>query len=48
MFLTNGLLTSLNLFYDSSVQIIIVGNLFFLNSVLDIIDPVVVYLMGDK
>jgi len=48
IFLTIGLLTILNLFYESSVQIIIIGYLLFINSVLDIIDPVVVYLMGDK
>ncbi|MBE6154270.1 MAG: hypothetical protein E7163_01670 [Firmicutes bacterium] len=48
IFLTIGLLTILNLFYETSVQIIIIGYLLFINSVLDIIDPVVVYLMGDK
>lgn len=48
VFLTSGLLTGMNLFYNNSVQIIVMGYFFFINSLLDIIDPVVVYLMGDK
>lgn len=46
IFLTNGLLTGLNLTLDSSFQIIVIGNFFFVNSLLDSIDPIVVYLMG--
>ena len=47
-FLTSGLLTGLNLYYDSSVQTIIVGYFFFINSILDIIDPIVCFLMESK
>ncbi len=45
VFLTTGLIFSLNLMYDSSVQILIIGSFFLINSLLDAIDPLVTYLM---
>ena len=48
VFLTSGLLTGINLYYEASVQTIIVGFFFFLNGVLDAIDPIALYLMEDK
>ena len=47
-FLTDGLLTGINLYYEASVQTIIVGFFFFLNGVLDTIDPISLYLMESK
>lgn len=47
-FLTAGLLTGINLYYEASVQTIIVGFFFFLNGVLDTIDPISLYLMESK
>lgn len=44
IFIASGLLTSINLFYETSVQILLVGYFFFINSVLDTIEPIVVYL----
>lgn len=48
VFLTSGLLTGLNLMYESTVQMIIIGYFFLINSVLDAIDPIAIYLMGVK
>ena len=48
VFLTSGLLTGINLYYEASVQTIIVGFFFFLNGVLDAIDPITLYLMENK
>jgi len=48
IFLTSGLLAGMNLFYESSIQIIVLGYFFFINSILDAIDPIVLYLIGDK
>ena len=48
VFLTSGLLTGINLYYEASVQTIIVGFFFFLNGVLDTIDPIAMYLMESK
>ncbi len=47
-FLTTGLLASLNLYYEASVQTIIIGFFFFVNSALDTIDPLVSYILGSK
>ena len=44
-FLTAGLLTGLNLYYEASVQTIIVGFFFLINGLLDVIDPITLYLM---
>ena len=45
VFLTAGLLTGLNLYYEESVQTIIIGFFFFINGILDVIDPIALYLM---
>ena len=44
-FLTSGLLTSINLYYEPSVQTIIIGFFFFINGLLDVVDPIAMYLM---
>ncbi len=45
VFLTMGLIFSLNLMYEDSVQILIIGAFFFINSVLEAIDPLATYLI---
>ena len=47
-FLTSGLLTGLNLYYEASVQTIIVGFFFFINGILDVVDPIALYLMENN
>ena len=47
-FLTSGLLTGINLYYEASVQTIIIGFFFLINGILDVIDPIVVYLMENN
>ncbi len=47
-FLTSGLLTGLNLYYEASVQTIIVGFFFLINGILDIVDPIALYLMENS
>ena len=44
-FLTTGLLTGINLYYEASVQTIIIGFFFFINGLLDVVDPIAMYLM---
>lgn len=48
IFLTSGLLTGINLMHESAIQIIVIGYFFFINSVLDVIDPIALYLMGEE
>ena len=47
-FLTSGVLTGINLYYEASVQTIIVGFFFFINGILDVVDPISKYLMESK
>ena len=44
IFIASGLLTSINLFYDNSVQILLIGYFFLVNSILDTISPLVEYI----
>lgn len=51
IFIASGLLTSLNLLHDPSVQIIMLGFFFLINSILDAVDPLTSYLIrhnGDR
>ena len=49
IFIASGLLTSINLFYDNSVQILLIGYFFLVNSILDTISPLVEYISrGNK
>lgn len=48
IFIASGLLTGINLFYENSVQVILIGNFFFINGILDTISPVVEYLNRGK
>lgn len=41
-----GLLTSVNLYYQSSVQILMFGYFFLINGILELVDPLVLYLKG--
>lgn len=44
IFIASGLLTSINLFYDNSVQILLIGYFFLVNSILDTISPLIEYI----
>ena len=41
LFIITGLLTAINLAYESSVQLIVIGFFFFVNGILQMIDPIV-------
>jgi len=44
IFILIGLLTTINLYYSESVQILMLGNFFFINGILDLTDPLTNYL----
>ena len=44
IFIASGLLTSINLFYDNSVQILLIGYFFLVNSILDTVSPLIEYI----
>lgn len=41
LFILSGLLTSVNLFYDNEIRLIIIGYFFFIHAILEIIDPII-------
>ena len=41
-----GILTSINLYYQSEVQILMFGYFFLINGILELIDPLVLFLKG--
>ena len=48
LFILIGLLTTINLYYQASVQILLIGNFFFIHGVLELLDPLMNYLMEKK
>jgi len=44
LFILTGILTSLNLYYQSEVQVLMFGYFFLINGILELIDPLVLYL----
>lgn len=48
LFIITGLLTSINLYYEPQVQTLIIGFFFFIHGILEIIDPMVKYLLQRK
>ena len=48
IFILISLLTTINLYYSSEVQILLLGSFFFVNGVLDIVDPIINYIKEKK
>lgn len=45
LFMVIGFMTSINLYYEESVKVIVLGYFFFIHGVLELTDPVVNYLL---
>ena len=48
LFILTGVLTSINLYYTGDIQILVLGFFFLINSILELMDPLVAYLMEKK
>ena len=48
LFIITGLLTGINLYYSKDVQILILGFFFYIHGILEMIDPLALYLMENK
>lgn len=48
VFILIGLLSTINLYYSSEVQIIVLGFFFLLHGVLELLDPLTIYLVEKK
>lgn len=44
-FLVLGLLTSINLYYDQEIQVVVLGFFFYTHGILELVDPLVKYLL---
>jgi uncharacterized membrane protein HdeD (DUF308 family) len=48
LFIITGILTCINLYYSKNIQVLLIGLFFYIHGILEIIDPLTIYLMGDK
>ena len=48
LFILTGVLTSVNLYYTGDVQILVLGFFFLINGILELMDPLVAYIMEKK
>jgi len=48
LFIITGVLTSINLYYTGDIQILVLGFFFLINGILELIDPVVAYIIEKK
>lgn len=44
IFVLAGLLSSLNLYYTSEIKVLVFGYFFFINGILELVDPLILYL----
>ncbi len=48
LFIMTGLITTINLFYTEEVQILILGFFFLINGILDVMDPLVAFIISKE
>ena len=48
LFIISGLLATINLYYTADIQILVLGFFFFIHGVLELLDPITIYLMNEK
>ena len=48
LFIISGILASVNLYYTGDIQILVLGFFFLINGILELIDPLVAYIISKK
>lgn len=48
LFILSGLLTTINLYYENDIQILVLGNFYLIHGILELVDPLTNYLVGKK
>lgn len=48
LFIVSGIITCINLYYSKNVQILLIGLFFYVHGILEIVDPLTIYLMESK
>ncbi len=48
LFILSGLLTTINLYYESDIQVLVLGYFYLIHGILELVDPLTIYLTGKK
>lgn len=48
LFILSGLLTTINLYYENDIQVLVLGYFYLIHGILELIDPLTIYLTGKK
>ncbi len=48
LFILSGLLTTINLYYENDIQILVLGYFYLIHGILELVDPLTNYLVGKK
>lgn len=48
LFILSGLLTTMNLYYENDIQVLILGYFFLIHGMLELFDPITIYLYEQK
>ncbi len=48
LFILSGLLTTINLYYENDIQVLVLGYFYLIHGILELVDPLTIYLTGKK
>ena len=48
LFVLSGLLTTINLYYENDIQVLVLGYFYFIHGILELVDPLTICLTGKK
>ncbi len=48
LFILTGLLTTINLYYENDIQVLVLGYFYLIHGILELIDPITLYLIDKK
>ena len=48
LFILSGLLTTINLYYENDIQVLVLGYFYLIHGILELVDPLAIYLTGKK
>ena len=48
LFILSGLLTTINLYYENDIQVLVLGYFYLIHGILELVDPLTIYLTAKK
>ena len=48
LFILSGLLTTINLYYENDIQVLVLGYFYLIHGILEFVDPLTIYLTGKQ